>query len=250
MEVNEVRGGDRLRLEYPDLGTEAEGVGYSTCWVLPIAIRGTPRPTAALVLWRRSHGDALPHRTTTAGRVARLVALAIESDRNVRALREAASTDSLTGLPNRTAHRESLTGLLAGKPPTTVVSVLFCDLDEFKPVNDEHGHDFGDRVLGIVGERMRATVRAADHVSRWGGDEFLVSTLAADETEVVGLAERLIAKVGEPINLDGLALEVGLSIGIAMAADAASVDALIQAADDALLEAKEQGGKNHWVLHD
>ena len=186
---------------------------------------------------------------TTAGRVARLAALAIESDRNVRALREAASTDSLTGLPNRATHHDSLVTLLGAKPETTRLAVLFCDLDDFKPVNDRHGHDFGDRVLGIVGERLRATVRSADHVSRWGGDEFLVSTLASSTEEVTGLAERLIDRVLEPIVVDGVTLDVGMTIGIASEANPESVDALVQSADDALREAKELG-KSRWVLRD
>lgn len=247
MIAGELRGGDRLRDGYPDIGVEAEAAGFSTCWVLPIAVRASKTPTAALILWRRTHGDALPYRTTTAGRVARLVALAIESDRNVRALREAASTDALTGLPNRAAHRDALAALLQDKPTSTAISVLFCDLDDFKPVNDQYGHDCGDRVLGIVGERLRSTVRSADHVSRWGGDEFLVSTLARDLDEVTGLAERLIARIDEPIVVDGVTLDVGMSIGIAAATEIGSVDRLVQAADDALLEAKERG-KSRWVL--
>ena len=249
MEAGELRGGDRLRDEYPEIGAEAEAAGFSTCWVLPVAVRESKAPTAALILWRHTHGDALPHRTTTAGRVARLVALAIESDRNVRALREAASTDALTGLPNRATHYDSIVTLLEAKPATTEVSVLFCDLDDFKPVNDKHGHDVGDRVLGIVGERLRATVRSADHVSRWGGDEFLITTTLADPDEVAALARRLIARIEQPIVVDGISIDVGFSIGIACDADPESVDALIQEADDALRTAKELG-KSQFVFAD
>jgi GGDEF domain-containing protein len=80
------------------------------------------------------------------------------------------------------------------------VALLFCDLDDFKPVNDSFGHDTGDVVLTAVAERMRAAVRGTDLVARLGGDEFVVLVEGfADRTELVTLADRLIAELGHPV---------------------------------------------------
>ncbi len=156
--------------------------------------------------------------------------------------------DTLTGLPNRNHFEEKLEGALQRYRETGKnCAVLFFDLDRFKAVNDTLGHDYGDRLLTAVARRLLEVVRGrpdGDTIARFGGDEYAVlmaGPLTPREAEI--LADRLIATVGEPYELDGHRLIVGLSVGIALprAADM-SVGTLMKNADAALYRAKGSGG--------
>ena len=171
--------------------------------------------------------------------------------RDVSARREAeervrhmALHDALTGLPNRTLFRDRLDQAIAhARRVRTGFAVLACDLDRFKAVNDSLGHPAGDALLRIVAARMRAVLRPYDTIARLGGDEFAVVLTYLDEArEASCLAEQLIAAVSEPIDLDGQSVEVGVSIGLTVAADLdCDPDELFQRADIALYEAKAAG---------
>jgi diguanylate cyclase (GGDEF)-like protein/PAS domain S-box-containing protein len=149
-----------------------------------------------------------------------------------------ATHDALTGLPNRAA---VLTRGQELRDDATGLAVLLMDLDRFKEVNDTLGHSYGDRLLAQVGPRLRPLVRDVDMVARLGGDEFAVLLPDVSVAEAQRAAQRLHAALGTPFLVDGLALDVDVSIGIAVGADGGSdVETLLRHADIAMYAAKEQ----------
>ncbi|PZS30889.1 MAG: hypothetical protein DLM59_10690 [Pseudonocardiales bacterium] len=156
--------------------------------------------------------------------------------------------DPVTALPNRTLLGDRLRQALdqAGRD-NKLVAILFLDLDRFKTVNDSLGHTAGDRLLKIVGERLRQTVREGDTVARLGGDEFAVVLPQLDHVA----ASRAVAdKIGRafcaPFDLDGREIWLSASVGVAVyPSDGADLDELLNNADSAMYLAKHQGGSTH-----
>jgi diguanylate cyclase (GGDEF)-like protein len=158
-------------------------------------------------------------------------------------LAEAALHDPLTGLPNRTLLRDRLVQLLhATRRDSTRVALLFLDVDSLKAVNDSMGHVFGDHLLVAVADRLAAAVRPTDTAARVAGDEFVVAAAVGDEAEARALAERLLALFDEPLAVHGKQLDVGLSVGVAVAQEDDDVEDLVRAADEAMYVAKVAGG--------
>ena len=156
--------------------------------------------------------------------------------------------DSLTDLANRVLFRERLNAALAGLSRKGGLAAVLCiDLDRFKEVNDTLGHPVGDALLTSVAARLRACVRAADTVSRFGGDEFaIVQDEVEDPKDVVALASRLLEQINRPYRLEGREIIVSASIGVAIApTDADEADALLKCADVALYRAKADGRSNY-----
>lgn len=159
--------------------------------------------------------------------------------------------DALTQLPNRLHMQEKLQSILAlARRHGSAVAVLFVDLDGFKPVNDQFGHQAGDRVLASVAQRIQATVRHADAVARIGGDEFLVALSdVRDDDAVAAIARKVLAAIAEPIDVGGPQARVSASIGISVyPRDASAGDELIVLADQAMYEAKD-AGKNAYRFY-
>jgi diguanylate cyclase (GGDEF)-like protein len=158
-------------------------------------------------------------------------------------VREMATTDILTGLPNRFAFRQRLDRCLTEvNRKLGAFAIFYLDLDRFKAVNDSLGHPFGDKLLQAAAERIVGVVRRADTVARLGGDEFAVIQRITDAPDdPARLADRLIAAVGQPYLIDGDAVTVGVSIGVSVTPkDGVVVDELIRAADVALYHAKSE----------
>jgi diguanylate cyclase (GGDEF)-like protein len=158
-------------------------------------------------------------------------------------------TDALTGLRNRRHVEEYLAKLTSlARRKLEPIAVLVIDIDHFKSVNDEHGHDAGDAVLREVAGRMQDSVRLEDMVGRWGGEEFLVVLPNTADQGAAELAERLRQVVANtPCRLaDGDAVQVTISVGCAASLidDAGS---LVRSADAAMYEAK-QTGRNRVVV--
>jgi diguanylate cyclase (GGDEF)-like protein len=151
--------------------------------------------------------------------------------------------DALTQLPNRTLFLERMQQALMGLEQGCTFAVLCLDLDRFKEVNDTLGHAMGDILLRTVSERLQSCVRAADTVSRVGGDEFTIIQVAPQSTdEIEALARRIIEVTSEPYDLEGRRATIGVSIGISVArTDGMTADALLRNADMALYRAKEHG---------
>jgi len=161
-------------------------------------------------------------------------------------LAEAAATDPLTGLANRSGLAQKSTQMLADG---AAHALMLLDLDRFKPINDAHGHDAGDAVLRAVAARLQAAMRAGDIVARLGGDEFVIllaSPLPDDQLEA--LARRLEAAVRQPVDFQGQALTVGASTGIARSPqDGRTLTELMRSADQAMYQAKQSGsGHAFW----
>ncbi len=153
-----------------------------------------------------------------------------------------ASHDPLTGLANRSLALDTLATAVLSAGPGAMVAVLYADLDGFKPVNDTHGHQVGDHVLVAGARRLAAAVNSDDLVCRLGGDEFVVVVRGlARRADAEGIGERLRHAVDLPLAIDGLTIQVGVSIGVALADRPCVAKELLRQADDALYEAKHSG---------
>jgi diguanylate cyclase (GGDEF)-like protein len=155
--------------------------------------------------------------------------------------------DALTGLPNRVLLEERM-GRAIGQARRSglKVAVLFIDLDNFKQVNDVHGHKAGDQLLVSISTILKETLRDSDTMARWGGDEFVVLLQGGQhEDEACDVAEKLMAVIQQRVLVEHIDTKVTLSIGMAVFPDDAdsSEDLLIQA-DKALFFAKSQGRNN------
>ena len=191
----------------------------------------------AILLWRRSG------------------ALRKEVDRRHKAERLAqalARQDSLTGLPNRRSFEEEFDRRLTrARRKTDGLAVLFIDFDRFKQINDNLGHEAGDRLLQEVAERLKKSLRPQDFLGRLGGDEFAAlveGDVSGDLTEQI--AERLLSAVAVPITLLGRVVTPSASIGIAVyPRDGGTREMLLKKADAAMYKAKEDG-RRRFVVYD
>lgn len=165
-------------------------------------------------------------------------------------LRRLATSDPLTGMPNRRHFEASSAQIIAAKEAgSRSVAVLMLDVDHFKKINDTHGHPAGDEVLKVVARRCREALRDRDLFARFGGEEFvaLLPSLASDDVPLA--AERLRATIAaEPVHVEGMRIPVTISIGGAVSealpgCDQKLLERLIARADEALYAAKA-GGRN------
>jgi diguanylate cyclase (GGDEF)-like protein len=162
--------------------------------------------------------------------------------------------DVLTGLPNRALLADRLSQALArADRHGTRVAFLGIDLDHFKPINDQLGHEAGDQALVEIARRLGATVRDSDTLARIGGDEFvlLLADLDIDpkaaEASAKAVANKCLEAISSPLNIASQTRTVGASIGIAMGAGTVSPHALQLAADSAMYQAKKAGGHRFMV---
>ncbi|VAX07092.1 diguanylate cyclase/phosphodiesterase (GGDEF & EAL domains) with PAS/PAC sensor(s) [hydrothermal vent metagenome] len=166
-------------------------------------------------------------------------------------IRRMALHDSLTGLANRNLLQQRLDESLRMAIRTNnKLSVMFLDLDGFKPVNDIYGHATGDKLLRIIADRLEGCAREVDTVARLGGDEFaIISTNIKKETDSIKAAQRVLDNVRKPILINGNTHNIGASIGISFFPDdSQNPEELFRMADVALYQAKNNG-KNHFRLY-
>ena len=169
-----------------------------------------------------------------------------------RKLRQLATHDYLTGLPNRLLLYDRLELALNryGRYGTPV-ALMFCDLDAFKPVNDAYGHQVGDSVLTEVADRIHSVVRDTDTAARLGGDEFAVLVEGVEDMDLLTtVAGRLVTAIAQPVSVGAITARVGVSIGLVVASDRChQPDAMVAAADSAMYRAKSEGrGRVHvWT---
>lgn len=166
-------------------------------------------------------------------------------------LHQLAHFDVLTGLPNRTVLKDRLDqALLSAARNARMVGVFFIDLDRFKPINDRHGHEVGDRVLRAAAERLKHGLRNADTVARLGGDEFVIVAQGLRTREDAGrLAQKILDSFHAPLLVDELSLPVTPSIGIALyPLVETDTEGLLRYADSAMYQAKQAGRARYHLF--
>jgi diguanylate cyclase (GGDEF)-like protein/PAS domain S-box-containing protein len=213
-------------------------------------------------IWnRRKNGDIYPEWTNISaihdahGAVTHYVAIFSDISKtkeNEARLQRLAHFDLLTGLPNRFLFKDhAALALSQAARKGKQVAILFIDLDHFKAINDQLGHHAGDAVLIEVARRLVGCLRATDTLTRFGGDEFNAILPDIDTPlAAASVAEKIIKSIATPCLIEGQALKLGVSIGIAMyPRDGGDLDVLSQAADAAMYQAKEHGRNTYRIFN-
>lgn len=156
-------------------------------------------------------------------------------------LARCATIDSMTGISNRNALEHHLTTLLTTHP-STPFAVIFLDLNNFKPINDNHGHYTGDKVLEIIAQRLAKGCRCTDFVARLGGDEFIVILEGINSKELLRKkTDSMLKAIEEPIQLNGTSHYISASVGVSQhPEDGSTVIELLKAADASMYDMKRQ----------
>ena len=205
---------------------------------------GVQIPVSALFLAHQNHLGRLESISAVARDISDL------KDAELR-LRQLATTDYLTGLPNRVLLYDRLEQALNRfHRHGQSVALLYLDLDRFKPVNDDLGHQVGDAVLVEIAGRIQTVVRDTDTAARIGGDEFAVLVEGVTDVGMLRMvADRLIETISRPLIVDDAEIRVGVSIGLVVAALGTDVaDSLMAAADAAMYRAKAAGRGRYEFL--
>lgn len=239
--VMKIAGVEAAYAAAPSVGAAFEATGVQSIIIAPIHRRDTPLGIAAAFFHHPRDFDeqASPLADALAGQAQR----AISSLRLQERLEHAAMHDDTTGLPNRRLLEERTEA--SPRTRNSVIGVLFVDLDEFKAVNDQLGHDVGDAILREVAERLQATVRDQDIVARYGGDEFVIVCEVASEEAALEMAERVRESIRKPYAMLPSDLRLGASIGVSVTPSQSSflgTSSLLRAADEAMYRAKHAGG--------
>jgi diguanylate cyclase len=163
----------------------------------------------------------------------------------------AANHDELTGLPNRRFLQRKIEEALCNKSNECgIVAVMFMDLDKFKWVNDNLGHDIGDQLLVDVANRIKGCTRKSDLVVRQGGDEFIILLMDVNSTEdVESAAQRIVEVISKTFFVSGHKIEIGCSIGIAMYPDDTNNPMLLMKKADLAMYNVKESGKNGYQFY-
>jgi diguanylate cyclase (GGDEF)-like protein len=221
------------------VASAAAAAGFAGVWRRPV-----PSPTGPMMLvcWRREPRPPSPNQQVHLKQAVDICGLAVAQEIGRRQLETLAYTDPLTGLANRAR----LDGVAPEHLPGS--AVLYVDLDHFKAINDQLGHEVGDMALRHVADVMRNVIRRGDEVVRLGGDEFVVLCQPpCRRKDLAHVADRLIAAISEPVELAGRMVALGASIGIVHHRDHPDLERLIQEADAALYLAKAKGRGKWWM---
>ena len=240
-------------LIHPD-DREAALAAYNAHWATDAPLRADYRMIAqdGTVVWVHDEAYSMTEATVVGDRRVSqgLLVDTTEQKRLEAQLLHDALHDPLTGLANRVLFADHVERALASRRRgRTKVALLFLDLDDFKVVNDTLGHRAGDRLLIEVARRLTEATRDGDIAARQGGDEFTVLLDRVHGVEdAVASAERLAARLRQPIELEGLNISITVSVGIALASDENGADDLLAHADAAMYAAKAQGKARHAVF--
>jgi diguanylate cyclase (GGDEF)-like protein/PAS domain S-box-containing protein len=209
--------------------------GCRALWVRPV-VSSTTGILALLVIFSPRPGPISPNQERNIEDALRIAGIAFAQTRRRAELEHAAKRDPITGVRNRVSFNERL------ERDRRSADVLFVDLDHFKSVNDNYGHECGDLVLALAARRIVDSLRRHDTVYRTGGDEFIVlcESSGEDPVERTALADRIIDALDVPFQVDDESITIGATIGIA-AGHHRSLTEAVRAADEALLKAKSLG---------
>ena len=185
----------------------------------------------------------ITHNPMSGGRYVAVHEDITEAVRAEQRIRYLGSHDALTGLPNRTLLLDRIGEALARARRGETFCLHYLDLDNFKSVNDLHGHAIGDLLLEQAVARLRECLRETDTLARLGGDEFVVLQADLEKPEQAGsLARRFVEAIAEPFDLDGRQAYVGVSVGVSVCpSDGEDVDTLLKNADMAMYRSKSEG---------
>jgi diguanylate cyclase (GGDEF)-like protein len=166
-----------------------------------------------------------------------------EQRKGQRALAFLALHDPVSDLPNRAALIESLPAYIKKLKSGEKAAVLFLDLNGFKAINDNYGHQVGDTLLRLVGSRLRRVIRETDFVCRYGGDEFvIIQSDVVDRSDIEALAKRVTHIIAEDYEINGLKVNVTVSVGVCIVPEHASaVEDIVLKADQAMYRSKRSG---------
>ena len=200
--------------------------------------------------WIRSRGRVVDRDAD--GRATRMVGTHADVSKRKAAedsLRERAELDALTGLPNRALFDDRLAGAIARASRNGAgLALLFLDIDNFKGVNDTQGHPAGDALLQTTAQRLLASVRSIDTVARLAGDEFTVILEGlGDPDDAERVAAKIVEAVRAPMRLGEVAINVSVSLGLALLEAEDDSAALLKRADEALYAAK-RSGRDRYVV--
>jgi diguanylate cyclase (GGDEF)-like protein/PAS domain S-box-containing protein len=221
--------------------------GYRSCWSMPI-LSHQDQVLGTFATYSMTTRGPTSVETRLIEAATRIAGIAIERKLAEDRIHFMANHDALTGLPNRVLLKDRLTqALLFAERYDRWATVAFVDLDNFKMINDSLGHSAGDELLKAVASRMVACVRATDTVVRLGGDEFVI--LLFDQPPgadgISATVQKIQSAIAEPFQIDGRALRVTSSIGVAnYPNDGVEADMLLANADSAMYRAKEIGRDN------
>lgn len=208
---------------------------------------------------KRKNGEVYPEMVTIStvrdagGEIQNFVALYSDISfikKHEEELERAAHYDALTNLPNRVLLFDRLThAMLQAQRRRHFLAVAYIDLDGFKEINDQYGHEIGDKVLVAIAEKMKATMRDGDTLARLGGDEFVATLIDLEVADDCIMAvERLLKAANQPLRVEDITVMVSASIGVVLyPRDGEDADQLMRYADQAMYKAK-QWGKNRYAL--
>lgn len=224
------------------------GIEEQTIGVI-MDISDRKEPEIALVKAKENLEHTVAERTRELNKTIKLLESEIEERKKIAVeLQHLANHDPLTGLPSIRLGMDRLSHALAiADRAQEACAIMFLDVDGFKSINDNHGHQCGDEVLKIIAGRLQAIVREADTVARIGGDEFLVVLSGISGTNIIEqIAVNLIEEISRSVDIRRNKFHVGLSVGIALfPRDGSDADELIRAADKAMYQVKKHG-RNHF----
>lgn len=164
-----------------------------------------------------------------------------------------ANHDSLTGLPNRRYIIELLNESIAiADQEDKIIAIMFVDLNGFKQINDEYGHQIGDEVLMAVSKRLKQCIQKNDFLSRLGGDEYLlgVSMNRGSAHKVHKVSNKYIDTISEPMEIRGLELSVSASIGVAIYPNhGKNIEKLISLADQRMYQIKKRNKQDAYIIN-
>ena len=174
---------------------------------------------------------------------------AIAAQHAIEEQRKKAMHDALTGLPNREAYQQRLEQEVHRlQRYGNKLSLMVCDIDLFKRINDNYGHLAGDKVLKIIAKSLQINLRDSDFIARFGGEEFVCLMPETSKEDAKIVAEKLRKKIeGSPFNFKKEPVQITISFGISEFAEGDSADDVFERADKALYKAKENG-RNQVVL--
>jgi diguanylate cyclase (GGDEF)-like protein len=243
--------------DWPWADGRERGPGRLACWALPLGGSPGTQRLGVLAILQADGRSPDAHDWELVERSGHLATIAIERAQAQAQLAHRALHDPLTGLANRRLFLDRLERALAAqRREPGFVAVLFLDLDRFKLVNDTLGHVAGDDLLRDVAARLEQILRPGDSIARFGGDEFaMLCEGLGSETQVTAIADRVVAAIGAPVQVEATDLLVTASVGIAVSGPRSAgggrrAQKLLRDADTAAYRAKELGGGRHELFDD